>query len=78
MTSRNIKTKIMTPKSKAAHLILDFLSIVKDTDMAKNCAIKSVDLIIEEFKIEEISSSSKNNSDYYEEVKEEINNFNQH
>lgn len=68
----------MTPKSKALNLILDFLPIVKDMDMAKNCAIKSVDLIIEEFKIEEISSSSKNSNDYYEEVKKEINNFNQH
>jgi hypothetical protein len=68
----------MTPKSKALNLILDFLPIVKDMDMAKNCAIKSVDLMIGEFKIEEISSSSINSSDYYEEVKKEINNFNQH
>lgn len=61
----------MTPKQKAAELILRYMAIVIKQDTAKKCALAAVD----EMKQSLYNNNLMNMYDYWFEVKKEIENL---
>jgi hypothetical protein len=69
----------MTPKQKAAELILMYMAIVVKQDIAKKCALAAADEIIKSNPIFPISfnphPTKRGAEQYWEEVKNEIENI---
>jgi len=70
-----MKIKEMTPKEEAAFLIVQFMSVVVKRDVAKQCALKHCDNMLDfiDFKMQGwLDSDIKG---HYEQVKEWIDTF---
>ena len=70
-----MKIKEMTPKEEAAFLIVQFMSVVVKRDIAKQCALKHCDNMLDFIDLKMQGWLDSDIKGHYEQVKEWIDTF---